>query len=182
MESDSLKEALNTPFRNNKYRCDHIYIAYSPSLHIFKIGITSNPRARLSQLKTTGIGEVKDWDYHFVRKVGTITAHAYEVEISRQLYSHNIQLNYLNCTGADYSRELYQCDIKIIKCAFKTIGITIPIKSPTLRKRFIATVPKMNFLKWVNLNRANFGLCALTLEDLINSKFYTIPDGANFLD
>ncbi|WP_171751079.1 GIY-YIG nuclease family protein [Vibrio sp. T3Y01] len=180
MDRNSLEEALKTPFRNNKYRCDHIYIAYSPALHIFKIGISSNPKARLSQLKTTGIGEVKDWEYHFVRKVGTITAHSQEVEVSRQLYNHNIQLNYLNCTGADYSRELYRCDIKIIKAAFKSVGLTIPVTSPALRKRFIATVPKMNFLQWVNLNRENVGLSAITLEELQNSRFYTIPEDANF--
>ncbi|WP_199453661.1 GIY-YIG nuclease family protein [Vibrio owensii] len=141
MDNKDLEIALNTPFRRSKYICDHIYIAYSPALHIFKIGITSNPLSRLSQLKSTGIGEVKDWEYHYVRKVGTITAHNYETEISRQLYDHNIQLNYLNCSSADYSRELYQCDIKIVKSAFKTVGLTIPITNPVLRKRFVAFVP-----------------------------------------
>ncbi len=180
LANDIPEGALDTPYRRNKYICDHIYVAYSPSIDVFKIGITKNPIHRLSTMKSVGIGGVKDWEFHCAYKVGVKTAHSHEVNISRQLYCFNVELNYLNQTSAKYSRELYKCDIKIIKAAFKSVGVIIPVSSEVLRKKFVEFVPQTNFLKWVNMNRENVGLKAMTMSELENSKFYTIPETANF--
>ena len=180
MNEQELSEALATPFRRNKYICDHIYVAYSPSIDIFKIGITHNPKARISSIRSSGLGGVKDWEYHCVYKVGKEVAFKKETEISRLLYSQNIRLDYLSKTSAEYCKELYDCHIKIIKSAFKSIDIIIPLNSEVLRKRFVEFVPNTNFLSWVNLNRKNVGLDPITLLELRSSSFYVIPKGANF--
>lgn len=180
MNIDIPEGALDTPFRRNKYICDHIYVAYSASCNLFKIGITKEPVKRISVMRSTGYGGARDWEFHYARKVGIKIAHKYEVEITRQLYSFNIREKYLNHSISEFGKELFNCDIKIIKAAFKTVGLTIPVTSPALRKRFTPFVPKMNFLNWVNLHRKNYGLNPMTIKELEESKYYTIPQSANF--
>lgn len=164
----------------HKENCNYIYVAYSPSANIFKIGITTKPNNRLTSIRASGLGGVKDWGMHCSYKVGAGTAYTMEKDIARQLYAHNIHRNYLKHSNTKYSKEIYSCDVRIIKAAFKSLNLIIPIRSEILSKRFEEFVPSMDFLMWINLNRKNVGLSSKTFAQLKESRFYNIPDSANF--
>ncbi|HDY7540338.1 GIY-YIG nuclease family protein [Vibrio vulnificus] len=171
---------IGEAIRGHKYKCDHVYVAYSPSTDLFKIGISSAPRNRITSIRASGVGGVKDWEFHCVYKVGAIRAFNVEKEVARQLRHYNVHAKYLKHCHTEYSTELYQCDIKLIKAAFKTMDVLVPINSDILRKKFVEFVPQMNFLKWINLNRKNVGLSPISLMQLKRSAFFTIPKSANF--
>lgn len=157
-------------------RCDYIYIAYSPSTNLFKIGITNNPCQRISSLRRQAPAMASDWAYHYVTRLAPVKAFEIEQKIAARLGRYNVgRTNKLARYGnndRDYCYELYQCDIKLIKAEFKEFYMTVPIKSEILNKRFVSFTPIMKMLDWVNLHRKRVELSPMTEAELKASPFY----------
>ncbi|GAL09775.1 hypothetical protein JCM19233_752 [Vibrio astriarenae] len=115
---------------------------------------------------------------HWIKDVGQGDALSYETMIGRDLNQYRIHLPHGNKEGI--CRELFNCDIRIIKHVFRQYGFVIPTYTDAHPKSFEASTPEMNFLAWVNMHRENFGLAKLNKKQLMESPYYTIPDDAVF--
>lgn len=154
--------------------CDYIYVAYSKKANLFKIGITKSPKSRIANMRYQAPALVNDWMYHWIKRVGCVTAMNHEIAIHRLLKRY--QEHHPHLRRDEASKELFRCDIKLVKQAFKDIGITIPVASDALPREFKPFVPTMDYLMWVNMMRKDCGLMPLTKQELKDSIFYEIPE------
>lgn len=83
---------MTNHYRETALKCTHIYIAYSQTARLFKIGITFRPQTRFRNLRTHKPALVGDWMCHWIKDVGQGDALSYETMIGRDLNQYRIHL------------------------------------------------------------------------------------------
>jgi T5orf172 domain len=97
-----------------------LYIMYSPSENLIKVGVADSAHERMISLNKQAYGEIKDWEIAHVVRV-TNAGYAEEVIHSR-LSLHNEERYFLKNGEMVLAKEIFSCSVK---AALKEIQLLI---------------------------------------------------------
>ncbi|CAM8391490.1 Bacteriophage T5, Orf172 DNA-binding [Candidatus Methylopumilus planktonicus] len=100
----------NLAHQINFHTSKDIYVAYSSSKNVIKIGISDDYEKRIDQMNSYGYGGIYDWECVFsewVRNSGRIESLAHE-----SLKEYRYDLSYMRGSTIEVSREVFECSIE----------------------------------------------------------------------
>jgi hypothetical protein len=100
----------NLAHQMNYHSSKDIYVAYSSSKELIKIGVSEDHENRINQMNSYGYAGIYDWECVFsqwVRNSGRIESIAHE-----SLKDYRYDLTYYRGFDIEVSREVFQCTIE----------------------------------------------------------------------
>jgi hypothetical protein len=100
----------NLAHQINYHASKDIYIAYSPSKDVIKIGVSDDYEKRIAQMNSYGYANIYDWEcvfFEWVRNSGRIESIAHE-----SLKEYRCDLSYMRGYNIEVSREVFECSIE----------------------------------------------------------------------
>lgn len=86
----------------------YIYVAYSPTLKLVKIGMTKDKSDRVRQLNMANLGDFNDWEIR--KSVHCQSAGELETAVQRKLAKFQVDTPFASKDG--YCRETYKCGLR----------------------------------------------------------------------
>jgi hypothetical protein len=105
MKKRNYKESFSKSYK----AATHLYIAYSPKSHFFKIGITRDINQRITLLNSAKPDGSSDWKYLATVRLGKVISGTVETQLGCSLQKYNVHRNFEGKSG--YCRELYSCPL-----------------------------------------------------------------------
>ncbi|MEZ9236990.1 hypothetical protein [Shewanella sp. 10N.286.52.A9] len=106
------KRNSNESFSIAYREATHLYIAYSPTSHLFKIGITKHISERIKALNIHKPDGSSDWQYLAEVNLGENITGIIETQLACSLQKFNVHRYFEGKRG--YCKELYSCTIQEI--------------------------------------------------------------------
>lgn len=88
-----------------------VYVAYSRSAKLLKIGVANNIQERLRNLNSQGYGGIKDWEMAFYKEYSE--AGKVEMQVHNLLAQYQTVKTYFKTGSHVECRELFNCDVGI---------------------------------------------------------------------
>lgn len=96
-------------FMRRHYKPSNVYLAWSPSARLCKIGVADDVKRRQRMLRSEAYGGIKDWTAKLA--VGTEEAGAIEMRVQARLEPYVVTGEYKKDGRRQAARELFQCDV-----------------------------------------------------------------------
>jgi hypothetical protein len=106
------------PFQRRYSRDGEIYVMYSPSKNLIKVGVAMSSEERESSLNQAGYGNIKDWELKFsahISKSGEI-----ERKVHKILLPHNFPIKHF-VGNSFFANEIFSCSVAKAKRAILLI-------------------------------------------------------------
>ena len=99
-------------FQRRYFSEGEIYIMYSPSKNLIKVGVAASSEERESSLNKAGYGNIKDWTLKyslFIFKAGEI-----EKKVHKSLWAHHMPIKHF-VGNSHFASEIFSCSVKKAK-------------------------------------------------------------------
>lgn len=113
----------NLAIQDRHYEDGEIYLAYSESKQLSKIGVSKSTYNRIKSLNSQSYANANDWVMLFSKRVDS-SAYNIESEIHQKLSKYQVKIIFSRSFGvSETSREVFSCDpsfgIKVIEDAIE---------------------------------------------------------------